>query len=127
MSISCSTCPCISSIATAITSTQRDSRSGILWPAGCLRCQSAYPTVADWADHLTTSFLEVRLKRVLEMRGADGGPWNRLCALPAFWVGLLYDADARAAAWELVRDWTEEERMAMRASVPVQAMAMRFP
>ena len=85
-----------------------------------------YPTVADWADHLTTSFLEVRLKRVLEMRGADGGPWNRLCALPAFWVGLLYDDEARAAAWELVRDWTSEERSAMRAAVPVHAMATPF-
>ncbi len=86
----------------------------------------AYPTLADWADHLTTCFLEVRLKRVLEMRGADGGPWNRLCALPAFWVGLLYDADARSAAWELVRDWTSEERSAMRVAVPVQAMATPF-
>ena len=55
-----------------------------------------YPTLSDWADHLTTVFLEVRLKRFIEMRGADGGPWNRLCALPAFWVGLLYDADAGA-------------------------------
>ncbi|MFO1129314.1 MAG: glutamate--cysteine ligase [Rhodospirillales bacterium] len=86
----------------------------------------AYPTLSDWADHLTTSFLEVRLKRVLEMRGADGGPWSRLCALPAFWVGLLYDADARAAAWELVRDWTREERTAMRDMVPVRALATPF-
>jgi glutamate--cysteine ligase len=56
------------------------------------------PTLKDWADHMTTAFPEVRLKRYLEMRGADGGPWNRLCALPAFWVGLLYDRTALDAA-----------------------------
>ncbi len=59
--------------------------------------------MTDWADHLTTAFPEVRLKRYLEMRGADGGPWNRLCALPAFWVGLLYDERALDAAWDLVQ------------------------
>jgi glutamate--cysteine ligase len=85
-----------------------------------------YPTVSDWADHLTTAFLEVRLKKVLEMRGADGGPWNRLCALPAFWVGLLYDAASRDAAWDLVKDWAAEERARMRADVPVTALKTRF-
>ncbi|MBK8173878.1 MAG: glutamate--cysteine ligase [Rhodospirillales bacterium] len=84
------------------------------------------PTMSDWADHLTTCFLEVRLKRFIEMRGADGGPWNRLCALPAFWVGLLYDDDARAAAWDLVKDWTGEEREEMRAMVPRTALKTPF-
>ncbi len=72
------------------------------------------PTFSDWADHLTTIFPEVRLKKFLEMRGADGGPWRRLCALPALWVGLLYDADALSAAWDLCRDWTAAERDALR-------------
>ena len=84
------------------------------------------PTMADWIDHLTTAFPEVRLKRFLEMRGADSGPWNRLCALPALWVGLLYDADARAAAWDLVRDWSAEERASLRANVPQQALSAPF-
>jgi glutamate--cysteine ligase len=84
------------------------------------------PTMSDWADHLTTAFFEVRLKKVLEMRGADGGPWNRLCALPAFWVGLLYDADAQDAAWDLVKDWTAEERARMRADVPTTALKTPF-
>jgi glutamate--cysteine ligase len=72
------------------------------------------PTLSDWADHLTTIFPEVRIKKFMEMRGADGGPWRRICALPAFWVGLLYDADALAAAWDLCRDWSAEEREALR-------------
>lgn len=76
------------------------------------------PTIADWADHLTTLFPEVRMKRFLEMRGADSGPWRRICALPAFWVGLLYDASALEAAWRLVADWTAEERQALRDAVP---------
>ena len=76
------------------------------------------PLIGDWADHLTTAFPEVRLKTYLEMRGADGGPWRRLCALPALWVGLLYDDAALDAASELVADWTPEEREAMRRDVP---------
>jgi glutamate--cysteine ligase len=72
------------------------------------------PTLSDWADHLTTLFPEVRIKRFMEMRGADGGPWRRLCALPALWVGLLYHADSLDAAWELCRGWTAEEREALR-------------
>jgi glutamate--cysteine ligase len=72
------------------------------------------PTMDDWEDHLSTAFPEVRLKTFLEMRGADGGPWARICALPAFWVGLLYDADALAAAWDIAKDWTTEEREALR-------------
>ena len=72
------------------------------------------PTLSDWADHLTTIFPEVRLKQFLEMRGADGGPVRHLCALPAFWTGLLYDGVALDAAWDLVRDWTAEDRDALR-------------
>jgi glutamate--cysteine ligase len=73
------------------------------------------PTLSDWADHLTTIFPEARLKRFIEMRGADGGPWRRLCALPALWVGLMYDRGALDAAWDLCRDWTAGEREALRA------------
>ncbi|HEX6834087.1 MAG TPA: glutamate--cysteine ligase [Rudaea sp.] len=76
------------------------------------------PTLKDWADHTTTAFPEVRLKKYLEMRGADGGPWNRLCALPAFWVGLLYDDASLDAAWDLVKDFTRAERHALRDGVP---------
>jgi glutamate--cysteine ligase len=76
------------------------------------------PRIGDWADHLTTAFPEVRLKTYLEMRGADGGPWRRLCALPALWVGLLYDDVALDAAVDLIADWTAEEREAMRRDVP---------
>ncbi len=72
------------------------------------------PTLSDWADHLTTIFPEVRIKKFMEMRGADGGPWRRLCALPALWVGLLYDGATLDAAWDLVKDWTTEEREALR-------------
>ena len=68
------------------------------------------PTMKDWEDHLSTAFPEVRLKKFLEMRGADSGPWARICALPAFWVGLLYDADALDAAWNLAKDWTKQMR-----------------
>ncbi|HVF33751.1 MAG TPA: glutamate--cysteine ligase [Candidatus Saccharimonadia bacterium] len=84
------------------------------------------PTLKDWADHMTTAFPEVRLKRFLEMRGADGGPWNRLCALPAFWVGLLYDQDALDAAWTLVSDFSLEEREALRNDVPRTALKTKF-
>ena len=76
------------------------------------------PTLDDWTDHLSTAFPEVRLKTFLEMRGADGGPWNRICALPALWVGLLYDQGALDAAWDLVKDWSIDERQALRDSVP---------
>ena len=76
------------------------------------------PLIGDWADHLTTAFPEVRLKTFLEMRGADGGPWRRLCALPALWLGLLYDRAALDAASDLVADWSEAEREAMLRDVP---------
>ena len=84
------------------------------------------PTLRDWADHTTTAFPEVRLKKFLEMRGADGGPWNRLCALPAFWVGLLYDSTALDAAWDLVKDFSSEERHALRDGVPRHALKLPF-
>ncbi|MES3099575.1 glutamate--cysteine ligase [Sphingomonas faeni] len=80
------------------------------------------PTLDDWTDHLSTAFPEVRLKTFLEMRGADGGPWNRICALPALWVGLLYDQGALDAAWDLVKDWTIDERQALRDAVPKLAL-----
>ena len=86
----------------------------------------ALPTLRDWNDHMTTAFPEVRLKKFLEMRGADGGPWNRLCALPAFWVGLLYDDTALDAAWDLVRDFSMVERHALRDGVPKQALKLPF-
>lgn len=76
------------------------------------------PTMGDWVDHLTTVFPEVRLKRYLEMRGSDGGPWRRLCALPAYWVGLLYDQVALDAAWDLVKDWSLAELVQTRNEVP---------
>ena len=85
------------------------------------------PTMADWTDHLSTAFPEVRLKSFLEMRGADGGRWGRICALPALWVGLLYDDVALDAAWDLVKDWSMEEREAMRHSVPNDALDAPAP
>jgi len=84
------------------------------------------PTMADWADHLTTIFPEVRLKKFLEMRGADGGSWRRICGLPALWVGLYYDQAALDAAWDMVKDWSAEERQAMRDAVPVLAFKTPF-
>src|SRR5690606_19198220 len=84
------------------------------------------PALDDWSDHLTTLFPEVRMKRFLEMRGADGGRWRRICALPAFWVGLLYDGTALDAAWDLVKSWTAEERQELRDSVPKAALQARF-
>ncbi|HKW54773.1 MAG TPA: glutamate--cysteine ligase [Stellaceae bacterium] len=84
------------------------------------------PTAADWNDHLTTAFPEVRLKRYLEMRGADSGPWRRLCALPALWVGLLYDATALDAASGLVADWTAAERDLLRREVPKRGLKTPF-
>ncbi|WP_296595818.1 glutamate--cysteine ligase [Phenylobacterium sp.] len=75
------------------------------------------PTIKDWADHTTTIFPEVRLKKYLEMRGADSGPWSRLCALPALWMGVLYDSAALAAAWDLCKDWKIEDHEKLRADV----------
>ena len=86
----------------------------------------AIPVMSDWSDHLTTAFPEVRLKQYLEMRGADGGPWRRLCALPAFWTGLLYDPGALDQALQLVSDWTHEDHAALRRDVPKQGLKTKF-
>jgi glutamate--cysteine ligase len=75
------------------------------------------PLIKDWADHTTTLFPEVRLKKYLEMRGADSGPWSRLCALPALWMGIFYDAPALAAAWDLCKDWDINDHERLRADV----------
>ena len=81
------------------------------------------PTISDWANHLSTIFPEVRLKRYLEMRGADGGPWRRLPSLTAFWVGLLYDDAALDACWEMAKGWTAAERQKLRDDVPRRGFA----
>jgi glutamate--cysteine ligase len=80
------------------------------------------PTLSDWADHLTTIFPEARIKKFIEMRGADGGPWRRLCALPALWVGLTYDQTALDAAWDLAKDWDAETREELRVAASVHAL-----
>jgi glutamate--cysteine ligase len=85
------------------------------------------PTVIDWTDHLSTAFPEVRLKSFLEMRGADGGRWSRICALPALWVGLLYDDEALDAAWQLCAHWTIDQRQKLRHEVPRLALDAATP
>jgi len=85
------------------------------------------PTVADWKDHLSTAFPEVRLKGYLEMRGADGGRWDRICALPALWVGLLYDGTALDAAWDLCKGWTAADHARLRDEVPRMALQSASP
>jgi glutamate--cysteine ligase len=85
------------------------------------------PLRSDFTDHLSTIFPEVRLKSYLEMRGADGGRWGRICALPAFWVGLLYDQDAAAAAWDAVKHWRLEDRQRLRDAVPREGLEARTP
>jgi glutamate--cysteine ligase len=85
------------------------------------------PRLGDWSDHLSTAFPEVRLKSFLEMRGADGGPWSTICALPAFWVGLLYDSTALDAAWDEVKHWTIDDHHRIRSEVPKLGLAARGP
>ncbi|HEU4956069.1 MAG TPA: glutamate--cysteine ligase [Sphingomicrobium sp.] len=85
------------------------------------------PTIADWTDHLSTAFPEVRLKSFLEMRGADGGRWGRICALPALWVGLLYSDSALNAAWDLCKHWSIDEREELRHAVPRLALDATVP
>ncbi|MBR9650770.1 glutamate--cysteine ligase [Thalassovita aquimarina] len=80
------------------------------------------PTLSDWADHLTTIFPEARIKQYMEMRGADGGPWRRICALPAFWVGLMYNQASLDAAWDLVKHWDAETREAWRVEASVRGL-----
>ena len=83
-------------------------------------------SMGDWSDHTTTVFQEVRLKKYIEMRGADGGPWGRICALPALWVGLLYDKGVQDQAWQLCRDWTVAEHEELRNAVPRHGLATEF-
>ncbi|OHV75817.1 glutamate--cysteine ligase [Rhizobium sp. LCM 4573] len=92
--------------------------------AGALKGEiSAWePTMGDWTNHLSTLFPDVRLKRFLEMRGADGGPWRRICALPAFWVGLLYDDGALDAAEKFTADWSFDDVNALRDAVPAEGL-----
>ena len=85
------------------------------------------PRLSDFVDHLSTIFPEVRLKSFLEMRGADGGRWGKICALPALWVGLLYDGTALDAAWDLVKHWSIEERSQVRHDVPKLALTTSVP
>ena len=85
------------------------------------------PTLSDWADHLTTAFPEARIKKYMEMRGADGGPWRRLCALPAFWVGLMYDQNSLDAAWDIAKGWTAETREALRVSASKDGLQASAP
>ncbi|MGX9351726.1 glutamate--cysteine ligase [Shimia sp. W99] len=84
------------------------------------------PTLSDWADHLTTIFPEARIKKYMEMRGADGGPWRRLCALPAFWVGLMYDQSSLDAAWDLVKGWNTEMREGLRVAASRDGLQAKF-
>ncbi|KZV31544.1 glutamate--cysteine ligase, chloroplastic [Dorcoceras hygrometricum] len=84
------------------------------------------PTIKDWEDHLTSIYTEVRLKKILEMRGADVGPWRRLCALPAFWVGLLYDEVSLQNVLDMIADWTPEEREMLRNKVPKSGLKTPF-
>jgi glutamate--cysteine ligase len=84
------------------------------------------PTLSDWADHLTTLFPEARIKKFIEMRGADGGPWRRLCALPAFWVGLTYDQAALDAAYDMVKDWDAETREGLRVAASEGGLQAEF-
>ncbi len=84
------------------------------------------PTLDDWENHLTTLFPEVRLKRYIEMRGADSGPWDNICGLPAFWVGLMYHADSLDAAYEMIKGWTPEDHEYLRREVPRGALKCEF-
>ena len=84
------------------------------------------PTASDWEDHLTTLFPEARVKRFIEMRGADSGPWSSLCALPALWVGLLYDGATQAQVADLISDWTQAERDALRVQAPILGLKTPF-
>lgn len=95
--------------------------------AGELKClPGEKPTLSDWEDHLTTLFPEVRMKQFLEMRGADAGSWQNLCALPALWVGLLYDDSALDQAYQLIKDWSTDEMLALRNAVPKTALKTPF-
>ena len=81
------------------------------------------PKISDWADHLTTVFPEARVKQFIEMRGADGGPWRKLCALPAFWVGLMYDQNSLDSAWDICKNWDANTREEMRIAASEEGIA----
>ncbi|MDG1879699.1 MAG: glutamate--cysteine ligase [Paracoccaceae bacterium] len=81
------------------------------------------PKISDWADHLTTVFPEARVKQFIEMRGADGGPWRKLCALPAFWVGLMYDQNSLDSAWDICKNWDANTREEMRVAASEEGIA----
>lgn len=83
------------------------------------------PTIADWFDHMTTAFPEARVKNYIEVRGADCGSRQHLCALPAFWVGLFYDAAALDGAWDLAKGWTAADRAQLYRDVPTQGLKTR--
>ena len=83
------------------------------------------PTIADWIDHMSTAFPDVRVKNYIEMRGSDAGSRGMLCALPAFWVGLLYDQQCLDAAWDLVKGWSAEQRQQLLVDVPTQGLKAR--
>ncbi len=122
-----STCRCTSSSATANISTSPGESFRDFLDGKLPQLPGEKPRLTDWTDHLSTAFPEVRLKSFLEMRGADGGRWSRICALPALWVGLLYDDSALDAAWDLVKHWTIEEREALRHAVPKLALDAPTP
>lgn len=84
------------------------------------------PQMSDWADHLTTLFPEARIKKYMEMRGSDGGPWRRLCAMPAFWVGLMYDQSSLDAAWDIAKGWDQETRLGLRVAASEQGLQADF-
>ena len=84
-------------------------------------------TIDDWIDHATTVFPEVRLKKILEVRGADGGPWSSVCALPAFWTGILYDRDILDEVYEMVKKWTNIQRKEFYSTVSLNALNSMTP
>ena len=120
-------CRCTSSTATAAISTPPASRFRDFLDGRLPALPGEKPLVSDFTDHLSTIFPEVRLKSFLEMRGADGGPWSRICALPAFWVGLLYDDGALDAAWDEVKDWSIDERQRLRDACRSSASTAETP
>ncbi len=88
---------------------------------------SQFPTFEDWNDHMTIAFPEVRLKKYIEVRGADGGPWSSVCALPAFWTGLLYDSDILDETWDIVKNWSDQDRQNFYADVAIKGLKSKTP
>ena len=94
---------------------------------GLEKLPGIFPTLDDWNDHLTIAFPEVRLKKYLEVRGADGGPWSSVCALPAFWTGILYDSDVLDETWNLVSSWTDMGRQNFYDDVAKSGLQSKTP